>query len=89
MDLGRVVGTVVATQKVAGLTGIKLLVVEPLNHKREVVGPVFVAVDVVQAGPGDLVNWVASREASMALEDSFVPVDAAIVGLVNRVDVEA
>ena len=89
MDLGRVIGTVVATRKVDGLTGVKLMLVEPLNHKREVVGPVFVAVDVVQAGPGDLVNWVASREAAMALPDSFVPVDAAIVGLVNRVDLEA
>jgi len=46
-----------------------------LNHKREVVGPIFVAIDVVHAGPGDLVNWVASREAAMALPDAFVPVD--------------
>jgi len=88
MDLGRVVGTVVATRKVDGLTGVKLLLMEPLNHKREVVGPRFVAIDVVQAGPGDVVNWVASREAAMALPDMFVPVDAAIVGLVNRIDVE-
>lgn len=89
MDLGKVVGTVVATRKVDGLTGIKLLLVEPLNHARKVVGPRFVAVDTVRAGPGDIVNWVASREASMALEDAFVPVDAAIVGLVDRVDVES
>jgi len=88
MDLGRVVGTVVATRKVEGLKGIKLLVVEPLNHKREVVGPRFVAVDTVRAGPGDIVNWVASREAALALEETFVPVDAAIVGLVDSVDVE-
>ena len=88
MDLGRVVGTVVATQKVDGLAGIKLLLVEPLNHLRQVVGPHFVAVDVVQAGPGDVVNWVASREAAMALENSFVPVDAAIVGIVDSIDVE-
>lgn len=89
MDLGRVVGTVVATVKVDGLKGIKLLVVEPLNHARVVVGPRFVAVDTVQAGPGDIINWVASREAALALEDSFVPVDAAIVGIVDSVDVEA
>ncbi|MEW5848553.1 MAG: EutN/CcmL family microcompartment protein [Myxococcota bacterium] len=89
MDLGRVIGTVVATRKVDGLTGVKLLVVEPLNHKREVVGPPFVAIDVVQAGPGAIVNWVASREAAMALPDAFVPVDAAIVGLVDSIDVEA
>lgn len=89
MDLGRVIGTVVATRKVDGLTGIKLLVVEPLNQARKVIGPPFVAVDVVQAGPGDVVNWVASREAALALPDSFVPVDAAIVGIIDRIDVEA
>jgi ethanolamine utilization protein EutN len=89
MDLGRVIGTVVATKKVDGLTGVKLLMVEPLNHKKDVVGPPFVAIDVVQAGPGDLIQWVASREAAMALPDAFVPVDAAIIGIVDRVDVEA
>jgi ethanolamine utilization protein EutN len=88
MDLGRVVGTVVATRKVDGLVGIKLLVVEPLNHRREVVGPRFVAVDVVQAGPGDIIQWVASREASLALQETFVPVDAAIVGIVDHINVE-
>jgi ethanolamine utilization protein EutN len=88
MDLGRVIGTVVATQKAEGLHGVKLLVVEPLNHRREVIGPAFVAIDVCQAGPGEIVNWVASREAAMALPDAFVPVDAAIVGLVDRIDVE-
>lgn len=89
MDLGRVIGTVVATRKVDGLTGVKLLVVEPLNHARKVTGPPFVAIDVVQAGPGDIINWVASREAAMALPDAFVPVDAAIVGIIDRIDVEA
>lgn len=88
MDLGRVIGTVVATHKVDGLHGAKLLVVEPLDHRHQVVGPPFVAIDVVQAGPGDLVNWVASREAALAWTETFVPVDAAIVGLVNRVDID-
>jgi ethanolamine utilization protein EutN len=88
MDLGRVVGTVVASRKVDGLTGIKLLLVEPLNHRREVVGPRFVAVDTVRAGPGDVVNWVGAREAAHALEDAFVPVDAAIVGIVDAVTLE-
>lgn len=85
MDLGRVIGTVVATRKVDGLTGAKFLMVEPLNHKREVVGTPFVAIDVVQAGPGDIINWVASREAAMAWPEIFVPVDAAIVGIVDHI----
>ncbi len=89
MYLGRVIGTVVATQKSEGLEGVKLLLVQPLddagtpNKSREV------AVDTVQAGPGDHVYLVGSREAALALEPSFVPVDAAIVGIVDDVDLPA
>ena len=83
MYLGRVVGTCVATQKYRGLEGIKLLMVQPLTRRQEPTGRVQVAVDVVQAGPDDFVFLVASREASMALEEAFVPVDAAIVGIVD------
>ena len=87
MKLGRVLGSVVAEQKIAGLVGQKLLLFQPLNEKQEAVGVKQVAVDVVQAGPGDLVYWVGSREAAVALEDSFVPVDAAIVCLVDDVNI--
>ena len=85
MQLARVIGTVVARQIIEGCSDKKLLVVEPLNHKLEVVGTSFVAVDTVQSGPGDIVYWVGSREASLALEPWFVPVDAAIVGIVDAV----
>jgi ethanolamine utilization protein EutN len=85
MYLGRVVGTVVASQKVPGLEGAKLLVVEPLDDELNQTGSVQVAVDTVQAGPQDLVYLVGSREASLALDPWFVPVDAAIVGLVDHV----
>lgn len=87
MYLGRVIGTVVATKKYEGLEGRKLLVVQPLDHDRQPTGSYEVAVDTVQAGPGDLVFLVGSREAALALSPSFVPVDAAIVGIVDRVDV--
>jgi len=83
MYLGRVVGTCVATRKYAGLEGVKLLMVQPLDRARRPKGRLQVAVDVAQAGPDDLVFLVASREASMALEEAFVPVDAAIVGIVD------
>jgi ethanolamine utilization protein EutN len=83
MYLGRVTGSVVATRKYEGLEGRKLLVVDPLNHRLEPVGEPHVAVDTVQAGPGDLVYLVGSREAALALEPWFVPVDAAIVGIVD------
>jgi ethanolamine utilization protein EutN len=88
MYLGRVIGTVVATRIYEGLEGKKLLLVDPLNHRMEVNGEPQVAVDTVRAGRGDLVYLVGSREAALALDPWFVPVDAAIVGIVDAVDAE-
>ena len=89
MYLGRVIGTVVATRKYEGLEGSKLLLVVPLDHTLTPTGQPLVAVDTVQAGRGDLVWLVASREAALALEPWFVPVDAAIVGIVDDIDAAA
>lgn len=86
MYLGRVIGSVVATQKCEGLQGHKLLLVTPLNQQLERSGEDHVAVDIAQAGPGDLVFLVGAREAALALEPSFVPVDATIVGIVDAVE---
>jgi ethanolamine utilization protein EutN len=86
MYLGRVIGTVVAERKYEGLEGKKLLVVTPLDHNGKPTRDPEVAVDTVRAGHGDLVYLVGSREASLALEPWFVPVDAAIVGIVDDVD---
>ena len=86
MELGRVIGTVVATQKVEGLEGVKFLIVQPVDRGGKRIGAPAVAVDgVAMAGPGELVYFVASREASLALPDKFVPVDHAIVGIVDAV----
>ena len=85
MYLGRVIGTVVATRKYEGLDGKKLLVVEPLNHRLEPAGASHVAVDTIKAGPGELVYLVGAREAALALDPWFVPVDAAIVGIVDDI----
>jgi ethanolamine utilization protein EutN len=85
MYLGKVIGTVVAERKYEGLEGKKLLVVTPLDHTLKATGEAHVAVDTVRAGPGDLVYLVGSREAALALEPWFVPVDAAIVGIVDDV----
>jgi ethanolamine utilization protein EutN len=85
MQLGRVIGTVVATRKYEGLEGAKLLLVLPLDHAQAPTGEPLVAVDTVQAGQGDLVYLVASREAALALTPWFVPVDSAIVGIVDEV----
>ena len=86
MYLGRVIGTVVAERKYEGLEGAKLLVVTPLDHKLVPTRAPEVAVDTVRAGVGDLVFLVGAREAALALEPSFVPVDAAIVGIVDDVN---
>jgi ethanolamine utilization protein EutN len=85
MYLGRVIGTVVASRKYEGLEGSKLLLVQPLDDQLQPAGPVQAAVDTVKAGPDDLVYLVGSREAALALDPWFVPVDAAIVGVVDQV----
>ena len=89
MYLGRVIGTVVATRKSAGLEGVPLLFVEPLDSKLQKTGEPQVAADATKvAGPQDLVYLVGSREAALALEETFVPVDAAIIGIVDQVSRE-
>lgn len=88
MNLARVIGTVVATEKYEGLEGKRLLMIQPLDHREEPLGRPVVAVDAVQAGPGDLVHTASSREAALALDPWFVPVDSAIIGIVDAVTVE-
>ena len=85
MYLGRVIGTVVAEKKIEGLVGSKFLLVQPVDDQLAANGAIEVAVDTVQAGEGDLVHLVGSREAALALEPWFVPVDSAIVGIVDQI----
>ncbi len=88
MKLARVRGTVVASVKDPGMEGMKLLIVQPLTETEQEDGACVVAADAVyQAGVGDLVYFVASREAAEAMEPRFVPVDHAIVGIVDAVEV--
>jgi len=87
MQLARVIGTVVATVKSPGLEGLKLLVLQPLDRALRPTGGQLVAADAVHmAGPGELVYFVAAREAAQAMPDPFVPVDHAIVGIVDAVE---
>jgi ethanolamine utilization protein EutN len=88
MLFGRVLGTAVCTIKYPGTEGLKLLLVQPLNKKLEPLGPLQVAADVVDAGPGDLCVMVRSREAALAMpEVKFVPIDLALVGIVDELSV--
>lgn len=88
MQLARVVGSVVATEKVEGLEGIRFLVIQPLDKSQEPKGGTVVAADAVHmAGLGELVYYVSSREAAEALPERFVPVDHAITGIVDEVQI--
>jgi ethanolamine utilization protein EutN len=88
MLFGRVMGTAVCTVKYAGTEGLKLLIVQPLDKNLAPVGPYQVAADTVQAGPGDLCVMVRSREAALAMPVvKFVPVDLALVGIVDELNV--
>ena len=87
MRLAEVVGTVVATIRSTGLDGVRFLIVQPLGRHQEPVGRPVVAADALaMAGPGETVYIVGSREAALAMPDSFVPVDHAIVGIVDQVE---
>ncbi|MCB2222608.1 MAG: EutN/CcmL family microcompartment protein [Actinobacteria bacterium] len=87
MRLAEVTGTVVATIKYEGLEGVKFLVVQPLDRDLKPKGRQVVAADAVaMAGPGELVYVVESREAALACPVPFVPVDHAIVGIVDQVE---
>jgi ethanolamine utilization protein EutN len=87
MLFGRVRGTAVCTLKYPGIEGVKLLVVQPLNRRLQPIGGLQVAADVVQAGIGDLCVMVRAREAALALPgERFVPVDLALVGIVDELE---
>ena len=88
MLFGRVKGSAVCTLKYPGTQGLKLLVVQPLNKNLEPVGVLQVAADIVDAGAGDLCVMVRSREAALAMPlVKFVPVDLALVGIVDELEV--
>jgi ethanolamine utilization protein EutN len=89
MNFGRVHGEVISTLKVDGIQGVNLLVVQPLDKNLNPVETLQVAADVVEAGPGDLCLMVASREAALAMRrETFVPVDLAIIGIVDELSVK-
>ncbi len=89
MLLGRVIGRVVAVTVYAGLEGVPLLLVQPLDKRGEPKGKPIVAADGTRmAGPGERVYYEGGREAAMTLDPSFVPVDHAIVGIVDNLNTE-
>ena len=88
MRIARVVGTVVATKKNRKFDGTKLLLVEPLTLEGEPAGGTLLAVDRLGAGVGEKVLVVLEgKAAGHALGRTAAPVDAAIVGIIDTVDV--
>ena len=89
MQIGKVIGTLVATQKSRKFDGAKLLLVQPLNADETARGTALLAVDSVGAGVHDKVLVVLEgRSAGEALGRKWAPVDAAIVGIIDRIDFE-
>lgn len=95
MFLAKVTGALVATQKVATMCGHKLLIVEPYRlaaEKRDALAPTgrtFVAVDTLGAGAGEMVLITQGSSARLTPETKNLPIDTVVVGIVDRVDVEA
>ncbi|MGB2867484.1 MAG: EutN/CcmL family microcompartment protein [Bacteroidota bacterium] len=81
-----VIGTIWATRKDENLKSFKLQLIQPLNSGREKVGTPIIAVDTVGAGPGETVFYITAREAVIPLPVEIAPVDASIVGIVDRID---
>ncbi len=89
MQLGKVIGTLVPAIVYKGLAGVPMLWVQPLAKTGEPSGLPFVAADGTRmAGPDQLVTWEASREAALTLDPFFVPVDHAVVGLVDDIQLD-
>lgn len=87
MVLAQIVGTVVATRKDERLVGAKLLLVQPIEPGGAPRGGPLVAVDTVDAGAGETVLVVSGSSARMAGDLKETPVDAAIVGIVDSIEV--
>ena len=87
MQLGRVIGRVVATIKQPTLTAVTLQWIQPITAGGANVGKPLVAVDRIGAGPGEIIYFITSREAALTLDEPFAAVDAGIVGKVDWVDV--
>ena len=88
MQLARVIGEVVSTMKDANLTGMKLLLLQPLLPSGEPAGRTLVALDSVGAGVGEAVFFVRGREAAFPFYPVEPPTDASVVGIVDHWSVE-
>ncbi len=83
MQLGRVIGTVVATVKNESLEGRKLLVIQSLDKDLQPQGTPLVALDSVGAGEGELIFWCRGKEASFPFHREDTPTDCTVVAIID------
>lgn len=88
MKFGKVLGRVVSTIKVESFEGLKLLLMQPLDEKFTPIGSPIVAVDTLQCGIGEFVYYETSREAGRVIESVMNPCDAAIMGIIDNMNIE-
>ena len=88
MILAQIVGTVVATRKDERLVSNKLLIARPMDPRGKPEGSYVVAVDTVDAGIGETVLIVSGSSARMASGLKDCPVDAAVVGIVDAIEIK-
>jgi ethanolamine utilization protein EutN len=88
MLMGKVVGSVWATRKESRITGLKLLIVQPLDHRQEPYGNVLIAGDQIGAGIGELVVVVQGSSARTAIVEQQLPVDAVVIGIIDNVELD-
>ena len=90
MMLGKVIGTLTPSVAYEGLNGVPMLIVQPLSKEQKPSGAPLIAADATRmAGPGELIYYEGGREAALALEKWFVPVDHTIIGIVDGINLLA
>ena len=87
MEIGTVIGNVWATKKAEGISGQKLLVIDVMQQNKLEKANLIVAADIIGAGIGDMVLVCRGNPARMVVGDGKTPVDAAVVGIVDSLDI--
>lgn len=87
MFLGKVVGTVWSTKKTPDLEGVRFLIVHPIDLDKEPTKNIVVVADRLGAGVGETVMCAYGKAARSAVGDQEMAIEAAVVGIVDRVDI--
>jgi len=85
MQIGRVIGNIVATMKNPGLDAQRLLIVQPLTPELKATGKQLICTDATGVGAGELIYWCRGKEASFPFRPAEVPTEATIVGVIDEI----